>query len=316
MLVTKKAQELDVVELTEDLPEYGMERGAQGTVVSAFDEPDEAYDLEFVDDSGKSTFAYAVKPTQITSGDEVAERMFANGLALLEECNLVEAEQRLRETIRLRPHYAAVLHNLVIDQFHEARNWAGLIGALRLIIRLNPDYQVGTDRLADYARENLSNAYNNLAIDSARRGDSVKAILLFDVALAVGPGNEMGGRIRRNLTREYTSMGIQAHQRGELKECLLNMLRACEIEPGDRARHNVGVALVNVAMKASEDGDSEEAGDALQWAIDSGLFDSRPDLLRELTSHLLKPEHSIQGLAAEFIPATPLQELDFNAAAA
>ena len=60
-----KGQELDEVELTEDLPEYGLKRGERGAVVAVFDEPDDAYDLEFVDESGKSKFAYSVKPGQI-----------------------------------------------------------------------------------------------------------------------------------------------------------------------------------------------------------------------------------------------------------
>ncbi len=65
MIETRKAQELDVVELTEDLPEYGLKKGERGAVVAAFDQPDEAYMLEFVDESGQSRFAYAVKPDQI-----------------------------------------------------------------------------------------------------------------------------------------------------------------------------------------------------------------------------------------------------------
>lgn len=65
MLAIRKAHELDVVELTEDLPEYGLKRGERGTVVVAFDEPSEAYDLEFVDESGQSKFAYSVLPNQI-----------------------------------------------------------------------------------------------------------------------------------------------------------------------------------------------------------------------------------------------------------
>ena len=45
MIETRKAQELDVVELTEDLPEYGLKKGERGAVVVAFDQPDEAYML-------------------------------------------------------------------------------------------------------------------------------------------------------------------------------------------------------------------------------------------------------------------------------
>jgi hypothetical protein len=74
MLTTRKVQELDVVELTEDLPEFGLKKGERGTVVVAFSNPDEAYDLEFVDESGTSSrFAYSVKPNQIRSADETAK---------------------------------------------------------------------------------------------------------------------------------------------------------------------------------------------------------------------------------------------------
>ena len=60
-----KAQELDVVELTEDLPAYGLKRGEQGTVITAFDTPSEAYDLEFVDETAQPVIAYVVMPDQI-----------------------------------------------------------------------------------------------------------------------------------------------------------------------------------------------------------------------------------------------------------
>ncbi len=66
MIETKKAHELDIVELTEDLPEFGLRRGEQGTVLEVFDTPEEAYMLEFVDESGASSkLAYGVKPEQI-----------------------------------------------------------------------------------------------------------------------------------------------------------------------------------------------------------------------------------------------------------
>jgi len=77
MLDTRKAQELDVVEVLEDLPEYDIKKGEIGVVVEAFDNPDEAYDLEFVDESGTSSrFAYSVKPSQIRSADETAREAF------------------------------------------------------------------------------------------------------------------------------------------------------------------------------------------------------------------------------------------------
>ena len=66
MIGVTKAHELDTVELTEDLPEYGLHRGAQGTVVEVFDTPEEAYMIEFLEDSGEtSKIADWVKPSQI-----------------------------------------------------------------------------------------------------------------------------------------------------------------------------------------------------------------------------------------------------------
>jgi hypothetical protein len=61
-----KAHELDVVELTEDLPEYDLRRGAQGTVLEVFGQPEEAYMIEFLEDEGEvSKIADWVKPSQI-----------------------------------------------------------------------------------------------------------------------------------------------------------------------------------------------------------------------------------------------------------
>lgn len=76
MIETKKAHELDVVELTVDLQEFGLRRGERGTVVEAFDDPEEAYMLEFVDESGAtSRLAYGVKPDQIKNiGNDLLDK--------------------------------------------------------------------------------------------------------------------------------------------------------------------------------------------------------------------------------------------------
>ena len=74
MLVTMKAHEGDLVELTEDLPKYGLKRGQRGFVIEAFDEPNEAYDIEFEDEDGEFLdFAYSVKPEQIMNIDAIAK---------------------------------------------------------------------------------------------------------------------------------------------------------------------------------------------------------------------------------------------------
>jgi hypothetical protein len=93
------------------------------------------------------------------------------------------------------------------------------------------------------------------------------------------------------------------------------MERACEIESSDQARHNVGVALVHLALNLRETGQSQEACDALQLAIDSGLFDLQPEMPRELTLLFQRLDQTNEGLPPAFIPAKPLQELDVKAAA-
>lgn len=71
MLETKKFQELEMIELLEDLPEYDLKKGEIGVVVEVFDTPSEAYDLEFVDESGRSSrFGYSVRPDQIKASEE------------------------------------------------------------------------------------------------------------------------------------------------------------------------------------------------------------------------------------------------------
>jgi hypothetical protein len=53
----------DVVELSVDLPEENLARGAQGTVVECYD--DGAYEVEFTDDEGETLALCAVSPEQI-----------------------------------------------------------------------------------------------------------------------------------------------------------------------------------------------------------------------------------------------------------
>jgi len=53
----------DVVELTADLPEENLARGAQGTVVECY--ADGAYEVEFTDDDGQTLTLCAVSSDQI-----------------------------------------------------------------------------------------------------------------------------------------------------------------------------------------------------------------------------------------------------------
>ena len=61
-----KASGGDTVVLLEDLPQYHLRKGDQGMVVEVYTEPSEGYDIEFVNETGRTKgLAYAVKPEQI-----------------------------------------------------------------------------------------------------------------------------------------------------------------------------------------------------------------------------------------------------------
>ncbi len=65
---TKKAREGDLVELLVDFPEYNLRRGRRGVVITEFEQPAEAYDLEIEDGAGQFVgFAYSAKPEQIAN---------------------------------------------------------------------------------------------------------------------------------------------------------------------------------------------------------------------------------------------------------
>nr|WP_163504083.1 DUF4926 domain-containing protein [Halomonas socia] len=55
----------DVVELVEDLPKEGLEKGLIGVVVAEFSDPVEAYEVEFCDESGVVMAQVSTTPDKI-----------------------------------------------------------------------------------------------------------------------------------------------------------------------------------------------------------------------------------------------------------
>lgn len=54
---------LDPVALVADLPEHGLRRGQVGTIVECH--PDGAFEVEFVDEDGRTYALIAVKPEHV-----------------------------------------------------------------------------------------------------------------------------------------------------------------------------------------------------------------------------------------------------------
>jgi hypothetical protein len=61
--MSKSIQLLDVVALTEDLPDRGLSRGQVGTVVEAL--APEVYEVEFCDNGGRTYASLALRASQL-----------------------------------------------------------------------------------------------------------------------------------------------------------------------------------------------------------------------------------------------------------
>lgn len=57
--------QFDVVTLAVDLPDENLRRGMKGVVIDVYHQPDEAYEVEFCDDEGKTLALLALTPEQL-----------------------------------------------------------------------------------------------------------------------------------------------------------------------------------------------------------------------------------------------------------
>ena len=60
-----KFNELEVVKTLKDFPENGIKSGEIGTIVAAFTSPNEAYEVEFVNNDGTTKAMFAIIPENI-----------------------------------------------------------------------------------------------------------------------------------------------------------------------------------------------------------------------------------------------------------
>jgi tetratricopeptide (TPR) repeat protein len=259
----RKAQELEVVEAAEDLPEYGVKKGERAVVTTAFSEPDEAYDLEFVDESGTSSrVAYSVKPNQIRTEEEVAKEAFERGVSLLNAENVGGAEVEFRKALEIRPDRIEDLHNRLVSSFGQASDFRTFIDAMRFVLRLNPLYTT--------ARSNLAIAYENLGVECAKSDNLKGAIDNFITALGVDAPSEIVSGIQRNLATAYTTLGVQALESDVHKAVALFGL-ACAVQPSETTRHNHAAAHAHLAWFYLERRGFREAIYTYKKVIDMGL---------------------------------------------
>ena len=264
MIELTKAHELDVVELTEDLPEYGVRQGARGTVVEVFDKPEEAYMIEFLENAGEiSKIADWVKPEQIRNIDLIAREFYRKGMEALNRAEFVEAVRDLRKAIRLIPSYVGGLHNSLAQSIGPHEDWPRFIFAMKLVRLIDPDYEM--------ARENLAIAYLNLGVQEAKDVKYDHSLISFHAALAVETPIEIITLIRTNIAASYTALGKQALSSGEIERALGCFGSAHSSASNRMTRLNLGKAHFHYANSCSDAGNLERAIDSYERAEDAGL---------------------------------------------
>lgn len=250
--VKSKANELDVVELLEDLPAYDLQKGQRGTVVEVFDNPEESYMVEFIDESGtESKIADWVLPHQISNIDLQAKKIFEQGVALSQQGKLSEASRLFRGAIKLKPSLIGTLHQIVSKEVDDDKDWEKWIIVMDFLFTIDPTYKT--------ARRNLAIASINYGVVKANEKDFTTAISLFLGALRVGDTPDITNLARENLSAAYISLGIQAFQQGDNEAGFRQMERAFLLDPSSIPRKNLGVAYLIMADNFVEIGKFRDA---------------------------------------------------------
>jgi tetratricopeptide (TPR) repeat protein len=265
MIELKKAHELDVVELTEDLAEYGLHKGAQGTVVEVFDNPEEAYMVEFLEDEGaSSTIADWVKPDQIKNITAIAKEYYERGMSYLQNGNLLDASRGLRQAVDLIPSYIRSLHESLAKPLSKKEDWASFIIAMRFIMLIDSSYE--------FARNNLAIAYLNYGVEEANKSNYKNALDHFYLALTVDATPDITLLIRENIATSHIILGVKTHQRGDFQLVVQHFQAAYMFNPNERTRYNLGLAYANLAKFYVGTGKLEDAIKHYIMAEDAGLI--------------------------------------------
>jgi tetratricopeptide (TPR) repeat protein len=263
----RKAHELDVVELTEDLPEYDVRQGARGTVVEVFDEPEEAYMIEFLEDAGKSSkIADWVKPDQIKNVETIAKEHYTRGMSQLEEGDYVEASRELHRAIELIPSYVRGLHESLRHSLAPIEDWPRLVAAMQFVIIIDPSYEL--------AKHNLAIAFLNWGANEANKNNYDDALRLFRSAVRVEAPTEIRKLILENISASHAALGVRAYEKGDLLISTKHFEAAFSFNESHRTRHDLALAYFHIGDACLKNSDNETAIMYYQWAQDTGLITS------------------------------------------
>lgn len=265
----QKAFEGDVVELSADLPNFNAKRGQRGVVLTTFDDPSEAYDLELADESGDSVgLAYSIAPDQFTN---LSRSAFVRAMKAVERADLATAERELKLATDLRPDYIGGFVMSVLASVPDPIERRGfdddvsfLIPLLRLATRVDPNYEFG--------RFNLAVAFLNFGVAKARKKNYLEAIELFYSALGIRTDPETEFRIKTNIVIAFTSLARAAFQESNVDNGFGYVRSAFLVLDDKTTRRNLGIAYGNLGLFHMRSKRFDFAVEQFERAEDSGVI--------------------------------------------
>jgi tetratricopeptide (TPR) repeat protein len=199
--------------------------------------------------------------------DPAAKGIFERGVELFNSGDHVGAERVFRKALEVEPGFIAVLHNSFVRSFGEARDWRWAILVMRFVLRLDPSYTP--------AKDGLTVAFLNYGYEEAQRGNLESAIDKYSLALALDANPDLISKLRANTAAAYTGLGLRSLEAGDLFNSWTSMLHACNFQPNENTRHNLGLAYARYGLWLLEKkGQFDEAVEFFEMAQDVGLRDS------------------------------------------
>ncbi len=265
----KKAFEGDVVELAADIPNFNVKRGQRGVVITTFDEPSEAYDLELANEAGDFIgFAYSIKPDQF---ENLSRSAFVRAMKAVERSDLVTAEKELRAATDLRPDYIGGFVMSVLSSVPDPVEQKGfeedvsfLIPLLRLATRVDTTYE--------FARVNLAVAFLNFGVAKARKKNHLEAIELFYSALGIRTDSETEFRIKTNIVMAFTTLARDAFHSSNVEAGFGYVRSAFLVLQDETTRRNLGLAYGNLGLFHMRSQRFDFAIEQFERAEDSGVI--------------------------------------------
>jgi superkiller protein 3 len=188
---------------------------------------------------------------KVMAQKETASGYFYQGITLVEQTQLKEAESSFRKALELDPNYAEARVNLGLV-YHQEGKPDQAINELNQAIRINPnlveahfnlgvlqqakgqlDLAIASYTTATRLDPNNAAAFYNLGVALRSKGRETEATIAYKEAIRLNP--DYGGA--------RVGLGANLSEQGQVDEAITQFRRAIEINPNDaEAYNNLGVA--------------------------------------------------------------------------